>query len=79
MQWVGKNVTGQFNDLVRLLVNNRLKRNLGTKHIEDNEREEAKLAMPKPSICEMHPSARVKRGRRLKVETLERTEVVPVM
>ena len=79
MQWVGTNVTGQFNDLVRLLVNKRLKRNLGTKHTEDNHKEEDKLTMSKPSICEVDPSARVTRERRLDVETSERTEVVPAM
>ena len=72
-------MTEQFNDLVSLLTDKRLNGNLGTKYIEDKEREEDKLPVLKPSICEVEPFVSVTRGRQREVETSERTKAKPSM
>ena len=66
---VGKKVTEQFNNLVSLITGKRLNKNIGTKYTEDKKREEDKLVVPKPLICEVEPSIKVTRGRRREVET----------
>ena len=43
-------MTEQFNNMVNLQADKRLKENLGTEEMESKEREEDKLAISKPSI-----------------------------